>query len=573
MNTHVKKKYILILLVVVITIAVTIPAFSLYGYIKDVVVNEIGKNAANTSKTIAEFIEQDLDSYKKLYDTKEYKERTYDKVYYDKMQKLFNTLIKQTGAKYIYTEKRVSDDEIVYILDAKGQVLGVKEKMSELKIKTYNNEAPTYSGIISDERWGPIISGFTPIKDNETGEVYGFIGVDFPLQYIQNILFKVKQVITLVSLLIIFLSSIISYIIFQKVIDREYVESQQKYKSLADNTPDYLYILDEKGHFIESNPQFETITGYSQSDFNNKEPSTLLLEECRNIMDNGIKQTRIGLTTRNDIQIETKDGTILDVHATIFPMRINGKVMGTFIYGRDVTKMKETERMLLRAEKLSVIGELAAGIAHEIRNPLTSIRGFIQLLHSEDQIHSTYYHLMLEEIDRINQIAGELLVLAKPKKLQIVKGNIEEVMQSVITLLTPQSNLNGVDMFIKALDPIPEIDCEPNSLKQVFINMIKNSIEAEAKKIEIKLSKTKDDFVKVMIKDDGCGIDEERIKHLGEPFYSMKEKGTGLGLTVSYKILADHHATLRYSSQLGQGTEVEICLPIHADHKNIHKAI
>jgi len=557
----------------VITIAVTIPAFSLYGYIKDVVINEIGKNAANTSMTIAEFIEQDLDSYKKLYESKEYKEGTYDKVYYDKMQELFNTLIKQTGAKYIYTEKRVSDDEIVYILDATGQVLGVKEKMSKLKIKTYNSEAPIYSGIIADKIWGPIISGFTPIKDNETGEVYGFVGVDFSLQYIQNILFKVKQVIILVSLLIIFLCSIIAYIISQKVIDREYVESQQKYKSLADNTPDYLYILDKKGHFIESNPQFETITGYSQSDFINKEPSNLLLEEYHRIMDNGIEQTRKGLTTRNDIQIKTKDGTILDVHATLFPMRINGKVMGTFIYGRDVTKMKETEKMLLRAEKLSVIGELAAGIAHEIRNPLTSIRGFIQLLHSDDQIHSTYYHVMLEEIDRINQIAGELLVLAKPKKLQLVKGNIEEVMQSVITLLTPQSNMNGIEMFIKALDPIPEIDCEPNSLKQVFINMIKNSIEAEAKRIEIKLSITEDDFVKVMIKDDGCGIDEERIKHLGEPFYSMKEKGTGLGLTVSYKILADHHATIRYSSQLGQGTEVEICLPIHADHKNIHKAI
>ena len=132
-------------------------------------------------------------------------------------------------------------------------------------------------------------------------------------------------------------------------------------------------------------------------------------------------------------------------------MRINEKVMGTFIYGRDVTKMKETEKMLLRAEKLSVIGELAAGIAHEIRNPLTSIRGFIQLLHSDDQIHSTYYQVMLEEIDRINEIAGELLVLAKPNKLQLVKGNIEGVIQSVITLLTPQSKLNGIDMFIKAL--------------------------------------------------------------------------------------------------------------------------
>ena len=571
MKRHVRrKKYILILLVIMITIAVTIPAFSLYGYIKDVVINEVGKNAANTSKTIATFIEQDLDSYKKLYEAKEYNEGTYDKLYYDKMHKLFNSLVKQTGATYIYTEKRVSDDEIVYILDATGQILGLKEKMSDMKIETYNSENPIYSGIIPDKIWGPIISGFTPIKDNETGKVYGFVGVDFSLQYVKNILFKVQLVIVLVSFLIIFLSTIIAYIIFQRVMDREFVESQQKYKSLAENTPDYIYILDEKGHFIESNPQFETITGYSQSDFINQDPSTLLLEECRSIMDNGIEQTRNGLTNRNDIQIKTKDGTILDVHATLFPMRINGQVMGTFIYGRDVTKIKETEKMLLRVEKLSVIGELAAGIAHEIRNPLTSIRGFIQLLHSDDKIHSTYYHLMLEEIDRINQIAGELLVLAKPKKLKIVKGNVEEVMQSVITLLTPQSNLNGIDMFINVLDPIPEIDCEPNSLKQVFINMIKNSIEAEAKKIEITLSKTKNNYVKVMIKDDGCGIDADRIKHLGEPFYSMKEKGTGLGLTISNKILANHHATIRYSSQLGQGTEVEICLPIQMDAKNIY---
>ena len=553
-----------------ITIAVTIPAYTLYGYIRDVVINEIGKNASNTSKTIATFIEQDLDSYKRLYESKEYKEGTYDKVYYDKMHKLFNSLKEQTGAKYIYTEKRVSDDEIVYILDATGQILGIKEKMSNLKINTYNNEVPIYSGIISDPIWGPIISGFTPIIDNKTREVYGFVGVDYSLQYVENILFKVQLVISLATLLIIFLSTAITYITFQKVMDKEFMESQQKYKSLADNTPDYLYILDKKGHFMESNPQFETITGYSQSDFINKEPSPLVLEEFRSIMHTGIEQTRKGLTTRNDIRIKTKDGTTLDVHVTLFPMRINGHVMGTFIYGRDVTKIKETERMLLKAEKLSVIGELAAGIAHEIRNPLTSVRGFVQLLHSDDKIHSTYYHLILEEIDRINQIAGELLILAKPKKLQIVKGNIEEIMQSVITLLTPQSNLNGIEMFIHVPEPIPVIDCEPNSLKQVFINMIKNSIEAEAKKIEINLSKTEDQYIKVVIKDDGCGIDEDRIKHLGEPFYSMKEKGTGLGLTISNRILADHQATIAYSSKLGQGTEVEICLPIHMDVRNIY---
>ena len=132
---------------------------------------------------------------------------------------------------------------------------------------------------------GSLVSGFSPIKDEKTGEDYGFIGVDFSLQYIEEILSKVKQVITLISFLIILLSSIIAYYILQKTINREYVESQQKYKSLAENTPDYIYILDHKGHFIDCNPQFEAITGYQHDDFINKEPSALLLEESRNIMD------------------------------------------------------------------------------------------------------------------------------------------------------------------------------------------------------------------------------------------------------------------------------------------------
>jgi signal transduction histidine kinase len=138
-------------------------------------------------------------------------------------------------------------------------------------------------------------------------------------------------------------------------------------------------------------------------------------------------------------------------------------------------------------------------------------------------------------------------------------------MQSIIILLTPELKMHEIDLRIDVMSPIPELDCDPNGLKQVFLNMIKNSIEAEAKNIKIHISKTKKDFINVIIIDDGCGIDEERMKHLGEPFYSMKEKGTGLGLTVSYKILADHQATIQYSSQLGQGTEVKISLPLHED--------
>ncbi|MFJ5623141.1 ATP-binding protein [Peribacillus loiseleuriae] len=137
------------------------------------------------------------------------------------------------------------------------------------------------------------------------------------------------------------------------------------------------------------------------------------------------------------------------------------------------------------------------------------------------------------------------------------------LMDDVVTLLKPEASLSGASISIKINEPIPIIRCEANQLKQVFINIIKNSIEALATSITIEISKIRD-RVTVIIKDNGQSVEKARIRHLGEPFYSSKEKGTGLGLTISSRIIETHRGNITFESMLGKGTEVHSCLPINS---------
>jgi signal transduction histidine kinase len=231
-------------------------------------------------------------------------------------------------------------------------------------------------------------------------------------------------------------------------------------------------------------------------------------------------------------------------------------------YAVDITKEKETMQLLRKTEKLSVVGELAASVAHEIRNPLTALKGFLQMLQSSSDENQMYYKIMLEEIERINIISSELLVLAKPQQIHFQKRNINELLSNVKSLLESEANLYGVELEIFTNDKLPLVDCEPNQLKQLFINIIKNSIEATSKKVKVSLNKIDNDHICILFKDDGCGIDQDRLKHLGEPFYSMKEKGTGLGLTVSYRIVEFHKGQIQFESKVNEGTTVRLVLPI-----------
>ena len=238
---------------------------------------------------------------------------------------------------------------------------------------------------------------------------------------------------------------------------------------------------------------------------------------------------------------------------------------------RDVTEKKELEGQLRKSDTLNVVGELAAGIAHEIRNPMTALKGFIQLLQgSIKEDYSMYFNVITSELQRIESIITEFLVLAKPQAIQFRQNDVKKIMKDTIDLLGAQATMHNVQIAAEYGDNLPLIYCEPNQLKQVFINILKNAIEVMPKGgvISVKIEMLDEEYIRISIKDQGCGIPEDKIRKLGEPFYTTKERGTGLGLMVSYKIIEEHRGKIEVESQVGLGTTFYITLPIEIEKED-----
>lgn len=258
-----------------------------------------------------------------------------------------------------------------------------------------------------------------------------------------------------------------------------------------------------------------------------------------------------------------KDGSRIEVSVSTAPIRDNeGEITGFISISRDITGRKRMEEVLRRSEKLTTVGQLAAGVAHEIRNPLTTLRGFIQLQQQTKKLNPRHIDLMLSELDRINLIVGEFLILAKPQAVNFQQKDIRFIMGDVISLLDSQAHMHGIEFNIEA-EGTSIVHCGENQLKQVFINILKNGMEAmpDGGTIHITISKTPDEQIRIQIIDQGIGIPEEIMHKLGEPFFTNKETGTGLGLMVCQRLIQAHKGTMEIESEKGKGTTVTILLP------------
>lgn len=267
-----------------------------------------------------------------------------------------------------------------------------------------------------------------------------------------------------------------------------------------------------------------------------------------------------------------RNGTVRNVYHQIERLDVDGyqaKLIGTI---QDITERKMTEEMLTRQEKMSIVGQLAAGVAHEIRNPLTSIKGFVQMTKKGLGKHY-HYDLILSEIDRMESIISELLLLAKPEAQQPSMVDICELLRKVITLVNTQAILNNIMIEDQLPPQLPRLECVENRIKQLFINLFKNAIEAmpDGGRIRITASVAEEsDQLYVKIMDEGCGIPADRLKRLGEPFYSTKEKGMGMGLMLSYKIVEEHQGHICFESEVNVGTTVSVMLPLRQNGKRVN---
>nr|WP_263326852.1 MHYT domain-containing protein [Neobacillus sp. Marseille-Q6967] len=262
--------------------------------------------------------------------------------------------------------------------------------------------------------------------------------------------------------------------------------------------------------------------------------------------------------------------TFISVPAIIVVMIM--LLSNAFLDKKLILQMKDlhdNEKKLRDSEKLSLVGELAAGVAHEIRNPLTALKGFSQMIY-ENPVHESnkrYAKIMMDEINRINFIVSEFMVLSKPHIVNISLTDLAQSIKNVITLLNTQAIMKNIEIIPEFIGDHFLLKCEENQIKQVIANIIKNSIEAipHGGKIHIKTEK-KDSFLTISVKDNGVGIPLENLHLLGKPFFTTKTEGTGLGLMVSKKIIQNHNGKFEINSIPDAGTTVTISLPIELDH-------
>ncbi|MED1090444.1 sporulation sensor histidine kinase KinB [Bacillus paramycoides] len=216
-----------------------------------------------------------------------------------------------------------------------------------------------------------------------------------------------------------------------------------------------------------------------------------------------------------------------------------------------------------KSEKLNIVSELAASVAHEVRNPLTVVRGFIQLLEStEDVKNKEYMRLVLAELDCAEQIISDYLNLARPQIEKKEHICLSAQLIEMTTLMSSFAAMQGVYLQVEISESLYTIG-DKTKLKQAIMNVVKNGIEAiQGNKGYLKVTAVqKDEMIVIRVKDSGVGMTKEQLARLGQPYYSLKEKGTGLGLMVTFSILQAHNGTLEYKSESGKGTEAIIILP------------
>jgi two-component system, NtrC family, nitrogen regulation sensor histidine kinase GlnL len=271
-------------------------------------------------------------------------------------------------------------------------------------------------------------------------------------------------------------------------------------------------------------------------------------------------------------------GRKIPVGVTVSPLQDrHGQYVGTILLLRDIKRRKELEEDLKRADRLAWMGTLAAGLAHEIRNPLGGIKGAAQLLRrssdSEPSVRE-FTDIMIREVDRVNQLIEQLLDLSRPAQLTLAPVNIHEILEDVL-LLEGQNNGDKDVTVRKWFDPsLPPIRGDRAQLTQVFLNLVKNAFQAMDNGALVVTTRVETDyhirehgtepnrFIWVDLADEGRGIRDEDLPHIFSPFFTTKNNGTGLGLATCYGIIKEHGGTIRVESTEGKGSTFRVSLVV-----------
>ncbi|NOU86927.1 response regulator [Paenibacillus sp. LMG 31460] len=334
------------------------------------------------------------------------------------------------------------------------------------------------------------------------------------------------------------------------------IKSQEHFKKMFILSPSLMAIRRLPDlTYLEINESWKQYTGYGdeiigttldllRAEMGDSRKFNDVIHNCKVKYETKSKEIRTALLSTEIIDIEN-ESCLLEVAV-------------------DITESLRFESEMARLAQLNLVGEMAAGIAHEIRNPMTTIRGFLQLFQENDRhMQKEYIPIMLEELDRANEIITEYLSLAKNKQSHQQPENINRIIEMLIPLIQAEAVMSGKHVHFQFKD-CPVIQLDDKELRQLILNMCMNGLEAMSLGGKLRIETyTETEHVVLLIADEGIGINEEHLEKLGRPFFTTKDEGTGLGLAICYSIAARHHASIEVQSS-EEGTTFLIRFPITA---------
>lgn len=347
--------------------------------------------------------------------------------------------------------------------------------------------------------------------------------------------------------------------------NREMEDSRKHYATVIDYSPVGYVLLNEQGVVTDANLTIAAMLGLEKEKMVGLLFTALVAEQESEIFFEHIRRCQTTKTrVCTEIEMKSALGTIFCAQIVSFPFTLLDNQ--TFYYNTaiiDVSNQKRLEEEIQRLDRLNLIGEMAAGIAHEIRNPMTTVRGYLQLYkrRSANQEEVEDIQLMLEELDRANAIISEFLALGKNKNNKLLMKDVNMIVEAIYPLVQAEAALVDKEVVLELFSELPKILIDGKEIRQLLLNLVSNALQSmDYGRVTIRSFLEEEDVV-ISIADQGHGIPDD-IKHkIGTPFFTTKDNGTGLGMAICYSIVQRHNGKLDFITS-PSGTTFFIRFPV-----------
>lgn len=336
--------------------------------------------------------------------------------------------------------------------------------------------------------------------------------------------------------------------------------------SVVENMPIGLLAVDAEGIIVSYNHTAEVVLGFSPRQVLGKKPEDILPFQLTNLITEVRTRDEV---IEKEIDCPVRDGKLIPMEVSVSLLEAaDYTFLGYIILFRDLTEIQELKKEIERSQRLASVGKLAAGVAHEIRNPLSSIKGFATFFSEKLGDISEYKStadIMIHEVERVNRVITDLLEFARPLEVKKKSVPIKTVLQHSLKLIESKAQAKNIRINTKFSTEIKQAQIDQDRIQQVLLNLYLNSIEAmeDGGILQVDLSVAENQQALVIsISDDGRGIEKEDLVHIFDPYFTTKQTGTGLGLAIVHKIIESHNGELKVESEVGKGTSMTITLPL-----------